>query len=132
VARENFGRAWVQVGKYDQAIEEFRKAIALSGGHPRSLGLLGYAYAVTNRRDEALKVVEELKETARHKRVSSYLMAMVYAGLEEQDEAIEWLERAHENRDSPWLNYYLKADPWADCLRSHPGFKQLLDRMGLA
>jgi TolB-like protein/Flp pilus assembly protein TadD len=130
-AHVNLGRAYVQAGRIEEAIESLGTAIRLSKHHPSGIGMLGYAYAVSGRRDEALDTIEQLKELATRVNVPSYLLAVVYAGLGELDLAFEWLDRAHRQRDSAWLIYYLKADPWADNLRDDPRFADLLSRMAL-
>jgi len=130
-AHVNLGRAYVQAGRIDEAIESLRAAIRLSKRHPSGIGMLGYAYAVSGQNDEALETIEELKELTTRVNVPSYLLAVVYAGLGELNLAFEWLEKAHRQRDSAWLVYYLKADPWADTLRDDPRFDDLLSRMAL-
>jgi len=59
------GLCLLPMGRYDEAIVELQKAIALSGNvaHPR--GLLGYAYAKLGRKDDALRVLEELEDFPR-------------------------------------------------------------------
>lgn len=130
-AQVNLGRAYVQKGMIEKAIESFREAIRLSDHHPSAVGMLGYAYAVIGMKDEAQRAIEQLKEMATSVNVPSYLLAMVYAGLGDLDLAFEWLAIAHERRDSAWLIYYLKADPWADRLRDDRRFSDLLARMDL-
>ncbi len=130
-AHVNLGRAYVQVARIDAAIESLETAIHLSGRHPSSIGMLGYAYAVGGQKDEALATIAELKDLALRVNVPSYLPAVVYAGLGELDLAFEWLDKAHRQRDSAWLIYYLIADPWADSLRDDSRFADLMSRMGL-
>ncbi|UCF19059.1 MAG: tetratricopeptide repeat protein [Gemmatimonadota bacterium] len=130
-AQVNIGRAYFQNGMVEEAIDSFRKAIRLSKNHPSGVGMLGYALAATGNRDEALRLIDELKELSTRVNVPSYLMAIAYAGLDDRDSAFEWLHKAHEQRDSAWLIYYLKADPWADRLREDARFGELLERMGL-
>ena len=88
---------------------------------------LAYNYAREGRKQEALKLLEELKETARHSYVSGVLFAQVYVGLGENDQALRWLEQAYEDRDTwtQWTNIWPALDP----LRSEPRFQALLHRM---
>ena len=115
--------------KYDEAITELRKAVELSGGGAAQMGALGYAYAVANRRAEALEIVEKLKERSREHYVPPAMVATVFSGLGERDQAMIWLEKAIEERD-PWLTG-LKVDPMFDPLRSDPRFVDLMHRVGL-
>jgi tetratricopeptide (TPR) repeat protein len=93
------------------------------------LAALGYAYAVTGQRGAAQQVLAELQELARHKYISSYDVATIYAGLGEQEQALAWLERAYEER-SGWLALWLKVDPKFDSLRREEQFRDLLRRVG--
>jgi TolB-like protein/Flp pilus assembly protein TadD len=130
-AHVNLGRAYVQNEMFREAIDSFHKAIALSKEHPRGVGMLGYTYALSGMKSEALDTLPKLEELAARVNVPSYLRAMVCVGLGDMDQAFAWLEKAHAERDSAWLIYYLKADPWADSLREDARFTQLLERMGL-
>ena len=90
---------------------------------------LGHAYALAGKRDEALKVLDELKELSKEKRVSPGDMALLYTGLGQREQALEWLEKAYEERCGDLA--YLKVDPRFDSLRSDPRFQNLLRRIGL-
>jgi TolB-like protein/Tfp pilus assembly protein PilF len=125
-AHVNIGRAYVQKGMIEEAITSLRTAIRLSNNHPSGLGMLGYAFAVGGRRDEALEVIDQLKELSTRVNVPSYLLATVYVGLGDVDRAFEWLKLAQSRRDSAWLIYFLRNDPWADSLRADPRFAGLL------
>jgi DNA-binding SARP family transcriptional activator len=123
------GLAYEQKAMYEEAIAEFQKAVALSGGSPQAVVLLGHAYAVSGRRKEALKVLDELRELSEQRYVSSYRVAAIHLGLGETERAFEWLERAVEEHDA-WL-VWLKVDPVLDALRPDPRFADLLRRVGL-
>ena len=88
---------------------------------------LGRAYAVAGKRDEALKMLNELKERAKRSYVSPVGIAIIYVGLGEKEQAFSWLEKAYEDR-STWL-IFLKVEPRFDPLRSDPRFQSLLRRM---
>src|SRR6202011_163935 len=103
--------------------------VALSGGTTLPIALLGHAYAMSRKKDEALKVLEELNKRSKAGYVSSYRIAAIYAGLEETKRAFQWLQRACEERD-PWLTW-LRVDPVLDKLRSEARFADLVRRVGL-
>ncbi len=128
-AHFGLGLALVHEKKYDEAITELRKAVELSEGGAAQMGALGYAYAVANRRAEALAIVEKLKDRSREHYVPPAMVATVFSGLGERDQAMIWLEKAIEERD-PWLTG-LKVDPMFDPLRSDPRFVDLMHRVGL-
>lgn len=122
------GLAYEQKGMYEEAVAELEKAISLSGGD-LSLAGLGHAYAVSGKRDEAQKLLNELNEQSQQRYVSPYYMAMISAGLGEHDQSFEWLDKACKDR-SGWL-VFIKVDPNLDGLRSDPRFTDLLLRIGL-
>jgi len=115
---------------FEESIVEFQKAVALSGGTPLPIALLGRAYAVSGKKDEALKVLDKLNELSKRGYVSSYRIAAIYAGLHETEQAFEWLRRAYEERDA-WL-IWLRVDPVFDDLRSDRRFQELSKLVGLA
>jgi tetratricopeptide (TPR) repeat protein len=123
------GQVYVQQGRYDEAIAEINRAIALSGGNVRDIATLGHAYAVSGRKDEALKVIGELQAEARQKYVSPYFIALIYTGLGEKEQSFAWLEKAFEQRH-PYL-ILIKVEPVFDSLRSDPRFVELMRKVGL-
>jgi tetratricopeptide (TPR) repeat protein len=117
-----------QKGMYEEAITEYQKALDLSGSRPRIVAELGYIYAVSRKRSEAQKALEELKELSERRYVSSFYMALIYMGLGEKDQAFALFERAYEER-SPRL-IELKVDPIFDPLRSDQRFAELMRKVG--
>jgi hypothetical protein len=89
-----------------------------------------YGYAVTGRRAEAQKVLDQLNKFSKQKHGPAVYMAKIYAGLGEKEKAFEWLEKAYEDR-SILSNGFIKANPIFDPLRSDPRFDDLLRRVGL-
>ena len=61
IAHLELGQAFVQKHSYSEAIAEFQKAIELSGGSIPWTSNLAYAYAVSNKRNEAVKILNDLK-----------------------------------------------------------------------
>ena len=122
---------------YAEAIAAYQRAISLSKtaefpeGKPEMIAALGHAYAVSGRRSEASKIVEQLQELINQQSyVSPYSIALVYTGLEEKDQAFEWLDRAYKERDESFL--HLKVDPRLDFLRSDPRLTERLRLINLA
>ena len=112
---------------YKEAIEAFQSAINSTERTSNLLGLLGHAYALSGNKNEALKVLEELKRMEKVKYVSPYDLAIIYTGLGEKERAIEQLNKAYEQR-AGWI-IMLKVEPLFDPLRSDPRFAQLLQRL---
>jgi serine/threonine protein kinase/tetratricopeptide (TPR) repeat protein len=114
---------------YKEAVAEMLKAIDLSGGSVVWVSALAQTYALAGRRDEAIKILNELKARSKQEYVSPNLFAYIYAGLGDKDQAFAWLEKAYEERSD--LVGGLKVGRQLDPLRSDPRFQDLLRRMNL-
>jgi hypothetical protein len=101
--------------------------IELSPGSSAFTANLGYAYAVSGRRDEAAKVLDNLKNRSPQAFSNAPEIAMIYVGLDDKDQAMVWLEKAYAERFSPWV----LMRPCFNPLRSDPRFQKLLHRLGL-
>jgi len=123
-------RTYVTRGMYQRAIAELQKALILNARDSFILGALAHAYARAGQREEALKLVGELKriETDRGS-IPTFSFIWAYAGLEDKNQAFAWLERSYQERRDRmvWLN----VDPLLDPLRSDPRFHDLVRRVGL-
>jgi tetratricopeptide (TPR) repeat protein len=123
------GLAYEQTSRYDEAIGAFEKARAKSGGNPATLAALGHVLASAGRQDEAVVLLNQLRDLSRQRYVSAIWPALVHAGLGEHELAIDDLEIAYGERDF-WL-LWLGREPRFDCLRSQQKFQDLLERIGL-
>ena len=123
--------AYEQKGMYKEAIAEFKQSIPLTNGSESTLSKagLGHLYAVTGRRNDAVLVLDELKQTFDREYLPASNIALVYAGLNEKDQAFTWLNKAYEQRafQLQWIN----LDARWDNLRSDARFQDLLRRIGL-
>ncbi|HEX8068780.1 MAG TPA: winged helix-turn-helix domain-containing protein [Pyrinomonadaceae bacterium] len=116
------GLTYEQQGLYAEAVAEYQRARALAGSHGAlAAGALGHVYAVTGRRREALRLLNELQRPDGDAPYP-YAVATVYLGLGAKREAIEWLQKM-PSADAAWL---LKFDPRLDDLRAEPTFRSLL------
>jgi len=124
------GVAYLKKSMYEEGMAEFEKGVAISPVNTEALTGLGYGYAVTGRRAEAQKVLDQLKELSKHEYVSAVWRTKIYAGLEEKDKAFEWLEEAYEDRSIVSVGF-IKTNPMFDPLRSDPRYTDLLRRTNL-
>lgn len=123
------GRAYQQKAMYQEASVEFKEAETVLHGWPVALAALGHVYGASGQRRQAEIVLLELNKLSKEKYVTSYGMALIYAGLGEKDQAFGWLNKAYEER-THWL-VWLKLDPRWENLRSDPRFAHLVQRIGL-
>lgn len=89
---------------------------------------LGWLYAISGRRADALRIVKQFRDLSSHSYVDFYLLGEIYAGLAEKDEAFGWLERAYEESSGSMARP--ATDPWWHEIRSDPRYTDLLRRMG--
>ena len=106
---------------------ELHNAVVQSIGNLVLLSSLGFAYARAGRRDEALKILDQLKARSKQEPVAADLLAYLYAGLGQKEQAFAWLDKAYEERDVPLI--VLKCGPELVSLRSDPRYQDLLRRM---
>ena len=115
-----------QKGMFEKTTALLEKAVMLSEGAPVYLAALGHTYALAGKRDEALKILEQLQNSSAPP--SSFHIALVHIGLGNDDRAFQLLEDAFRERAFHFI--YLNADPKFDRLRSDPRFDDLLHLMG--
>jgi serine/threonine-protein kinase len=119
-------------GMYQEAITYFQRAVSLSGGEPRYLTSLGYTYGIAGKRNEALKILEQLKLLSQRRYVSPYDIATVYVGLREKNLAFDWLGKAVANHDIRMSFLTGDADTKEMAsISSDPRYAELKRRIGL-
>ena len=124
------GHVYVQKGMFRDAIAELKQAKDLLEDSPVGWEGLGYAYAKSGQRDEALKILDQLQTRAnKGEYVLPLGVAWIYIGLEDNDQAFAWLDKAFIERSDALRQ--IKTNPIYDPLRSDPRFTDLLKRMCL-
>jgi serine/threonine-protein kinase len=122
------GMAYAMKGDFQEAVAAYRRALALSDD-PFVMAYLGHTFAASGKREEALKILNQLKTIAKNRYVPAYSFAILYAAIGDQGEAFRWLEKLYEDRAFDIA--YLKVDPFFDKLRTDPRFADLARRVGL-
>jgi TolB-like protein/Tfp pilus assembly protein PilF len=129
-AHQTLGWVYLHSGKQSEAIREFQNALELSGAADTDIQLdLGFAYAVSSRREEARRILVKLEQMHQQGIVPSASVGILYGALGESNEAFAWLEKAYEERDPQLV--YLKAGRRFEPLRKDPRFGQFVRRVGL-
>jgi serine/threonine-protein kinase len=107
------------VGNYDEAIEAWGKAAAIS---PPPVSGPGAIYAVAGRREDALRVAREMEA------VGNYGGSWnIYAMLGNREEALRRFEHEPYGFATPWS----WNGPAGDSLRDEPRFQEVFRRMNL-
>jgi Flp pilus assembly protein TadD len=118
------------MGRHDEAIATAQKACELSGRNALTLGILGLAYGLAGRRNNAQALLQELTAQRHTTYVPPFAMAAIYRGLGDVDQALEWLEKGVDERDTMVVTG-LKSEPRYIALRGHPRYQALLRKMKL-
>jgi serine/threonine-protein kinase len=116
-------------GKHNEAVPEYEKALSRSPGSMLARSDLGYAFAKAGKREDALRVIDEMQKSPGQRRASPFHLALVYIGLGENDRAIDLLQQAYNERGERLV--WIRSDARFDPLRQDPRFKEILTGMGL-
>ncbi|MBI3553760.1 MAG: adenylate/guanylate cyclase domain-containing protein [Elusimicrobia bacterium] len=120
------GQALVGRGDLKGAVSEFETAVALSNRSPWWLGTLGWALALSGRKDEAALLRRELEGRRNSEYVPALMLTRLCLGLGDAAGARQWLETAVEEHDS--LLVWLNADFAFDALKT-PENADLIGRL---
>jgi TolB-like protein/Flp pilus assembly protein TadD len=126
-AHWNLAQALELKGRTEEAIAEYEKAIALNDD-PLPLALLGRLYGRIGRKEEALKILNRLRDMAKERYVSKYDFAVIQMGLGQKDEAIRLLEEAYEDHNGYDIAF-IKTDRLLSPLHNEPRFQALVAKV---
>jgi len=126
----DLGIALIDKNQPADAIPVLEKALSGSTRSPGVMGMLASAYARAGRRDDALRLIAELKKRRNAGYVPAKAFVEAYLGLGENDQAFDWLEQAYKEHSD--ILEFIKVDPELDPLRGDPRFAELVRRVGLS
>ncbi len=130
-AVEYKGWTLMMSGELADAIELFKALDNEMTLAIKSYTQLGYAYAQKGDRERAVKYLAQVERSEkRNRQVPHQLdLAILYVGLGDLEKALTYLEGCVEEKIGAMI--FLKINPVWTPLRSLPGFKSLLKRVGL-
>lgn len=123
------GRAYEAKGQYDQAVAQYNKAFEASNVPPEQLQLLRETYAKSGWKAYWQVVLNGMLEREKKAYQPPFVIAVMYARLDQKDKALAYLEKAYEERD--FRASLIKIAFEFDSLRSDPRFADLVKRIGL-
>jgi tetratricopeptide (TPR) repeat protein len=126
--RQLLSLVYLKQGRSADALAEAEHGLELSKRHSTMLGVLGYIYAQTGKRNEATKIIEELKTRQANRQAYGLELARIYLGLGDKEQSFVWLEKdfqAHSSTLPSWIFI-----PPLNELRDDPRFKDLTRRIG--
>jgi DNA-binding winged helix-turn-helix (wHTH) protein/tetratricopeptide (TPR) repeat protein len=122
------GDSYTEKRMYEEANTAYKKGIDLTGAHPIQLAYLGRSLALSGKRQEAIKIIHQLKTTSNYSYVSPTSFAVIYAGLGEVEQAMDSLEESYRERCNNLV--FINVQPAFGNLRSISRFTDLIQRMG--
>jgi serine/threonine protein kinase/tetratricopeptide (TPR) repeat protein len=125
--------AYAMKHMYPQALAECEKIPkqdrAVGAENQFVAGVLGWVYAVSGKKADALNIARPLEGLSSQTYVDFYMVAGIYAGLGDKGEAFRLLEEGYKQRSGGMV--YLAVDVmWYD-MHSDPRYRDLLRRIGL-
>jgi len=123
------GQVFIQQARYLDAVEALRQARSLSGDHPSILAQTAYAHIKLNEMDDAMELLNEVKQILTDEMPNPIAMATIQVALGDFGSAVCWLSKAHEKR--AWYVPFFAVEPIYAHLHNQPEFQQLLDDLGL-
>jgi DNA-binding winged helix-turn-helix (wHTH) protein len=115
VMRANYAQALEFSGRLDDALAQYRAAIAMSPDLTWMRAHEGMCLAKLGRRSEALAVLDAIEHIRRSEYVDPYYMAVFREALGQREAAIDELSRTYRD-NSIWL-FSIDVDPKMDALR---------------
>lgn len=106
---------------------EYQKAISLTDD-PFPLALVGHLYGKMGRKDEARKILEQLRQAKEQRYVFAYGFAILHLGLGDHNEALNWLEQAYRDREG-FTMAAVRVDPFLTPLHGEPRFEALAEKI---
>jgi len=123
VLRANYAQALEFSGRLDEALTQYRAAIAMSPDLTWMRAHEGTCLAKLGRRGEALAVLDAIEHIRRSEYVDAYYMAVLRDALGQRDAAFDELARTYDE-NSVWL-FSIDVDPKMDPLKGDPRFERL-------
>jgi tetratricopeptide (TPR) repeat protein len=120
-------RSYEQLGREKEAMEAYLTALSFSKREQQMVPALRAAA-----REGGLKALwkRRIEQLLAQPEPSPYVVAAIYARIDDHDRALAWLEKVYEQRGAGMRA--LKMNPEWDPLRGDPRFKDLLRRANVA
>jgi len=128
VSHWQLGWGYLEMSKYELAITALSRAMELEST-TLYRSLLAEAHALAGDGDDAREMLDTLLRDSDYEYVPPYMIARIYAALDQKDEALGWMETAYRDR-AAWMPY-LKVDPRMRVLRTERRYGDLLQRLKL-
>jgi len=123
----HFATAYFHQGKLEQALAFAHKGVDASGRNPAFLCVLAGTQHRAGQTKQAQQTLAEVNQLASKGYVPDVFLGLANLRMHGPEAALPFLQRAYERRDGYLV--ILKASPWFDPMRDHPGYQDLVRRM---
>lgn len=109
----------------DEALATYEKEVAFAGDTPTSRAKRAHVFAASGKKEEALKILDELFKDKQIEHITPYEIGVIYALLDDKTKSLEWLKKAKEVRAVGFS--FVKVDPLLDNVRGDKRFENLVN-----
>ena len=120
------GLSLLAQGKIKEAIQAIENARTTKINF---LALIGHAYGISGRKEEARAILNQLEAESRKQYVQPSILARIHLGLGDFEKVDALMERAFDERDW-WLTFCVQ-DPRFDVVRHRPRFQAVVEKLNL-
>jgi adenylate cyclase len=131
IARYSLGYCYLRSGNLEKALQECIIALKMSNRHAWILHLIALIYLKMNKRDEALKIYQEMKERYQDYYLPPSNLAIVAAALGENKFALELAQTCLDIID-PYFIFIVRSLKDSEALRNIKGFDEIEERLGFS
>ena len=130
LASRYMAESYLKEGNYDRMIAILERAVMSTPKDAFVLGALAHTYARRGRREDALKLTQDLvRREASGEVEAPFPTIWAYTGLQEYDEAFTRLEKAAAAGRGRMI--WVSVDPWLEQLHRDPRFHEIVRRLNL-
>jgi len=126
-SRYNLAQALELKGLIPEATAEYQKTMSMTED-PVPLGMLGRLYGLHGQKDEALNILQKLRQSREQRYTAAYGLALIYVGLSDHNEALNWLEQGYREHDGFNIGP-IRVDPLLAPLHGDPRFEALAEKI---
>ena len=118
---------FISRNRASEAIRTVEDGMNTIGRTPSMLAYLSEAMADAGRKDDALKIYNELKERSTKEYIAPIIMGRVSAAAGKLDEAFEWYDVAFKEKNSGWASWRVFPHPAA--VKKDPRYQKLIEEL---
>jgi TolB-like protein len=115
--------SFTEIEEYSKALLELNKCPQL---YPSVIAHRGYLYGKMKRNEEAINTLKEIKSRFSKDPLLEYLIAVIYAGMDDNDNAFDWLQRSQDKHGFIYRDRTRGTDYRIASLRKDPKFRKLI------